>query len=195
MPFMIKKSDLDQSNRGVPTPAAYLRWSGIWDMQDLYESMVDYFRRRKYKFQEKVYKHKHPSPYGTERQYSWEAVRKESEYTLVTYNIYMHTYDAHDIEVVMADGNNKTFTKGRLWVEFKVLVTYDYEKRFESKQFYAHLRDFYNKYVLRKRFTQGWSPKFRTELYELHALVKNRLKMEYDQFEHRNIIGVHKRMV
>ena len=43
------------------TPTAYIRWTGVWDMQDLYESMVVWFRERKYKFHEKIYKHKHPS--------------------------------------------------------------------------------------------------------------------------------------
>ena len=84
-------------------PVTYIRHSGIWDMQDLYESIADFFRRRKYKFHERVYKHKHPSPFGVERQYIWEAERKESDYVQFHYDVYIHTYDAHDVEVVGVD--------------------------------------------------------------------------------------------
>ena len=74
--------------RGAPgTPTAYIKYKGIWDMEDLYESVIDWFRKRKYKFQEKIYKHKHPSPFGVERQYIWQAVRDETEYLRIEYNV------------------------------------------------------------------------------------------------------------
>ena len=63
--------------RYAPTPTAWVRHIGVWDMQDLYESLVDWFRGRKYKFHELVYKHKHPSPFGVERQYIWRAESSE----------------------------------------------------------------------------------------------------------------------
>src|SRR3989338_1579442 len=179
--------------RGVPTPVTYIRYIGVWDMQDLYEAMVDWFRKKKYDFHEKIYKHKHPSPHGVERQYIWEAERKETEYLLIRYKVYMHTYDAHDVEVVMRDGSRRAFTKGKLWVELQVEGQFDFEKRWERNSFYNHLRDFYNKYVIRKRWMQGYSPKHRIELFELQALVKERLKMESEGYEHRHMAGVHMR--
>jgi len=168
----------------VSEPATYVRFKGVWDMQDLYEAMVDWFRRRKYKFHERVYKHKHPSPFGVERQYVWEAERKENEYIQFHYNVFIHTYDAHDVEVVKEDGSKKTFTKGRIWIEIKSDIVTDYEKRWAEKSAYARLRDFYNKYIIRKNFTQGWSPKLRYEMYDLQAMVKKSLNMEADEYEH-----------
>ena len=56
--------------------SSVIRFKGVWDMEDLYESMVDWFRRRKYKFHEKIYKHKHQSPFVIEIQYIWQAVRE-----------------------------------------------------------------------------------------------------------------------
>ena len=179
----------------IPTPVSYIRYKGVWDMQDLYESMVDWFRRRKYKFHEKIYKHKHPSPFGVERQYIWEAERKETDYEQVKYNVYFHTYDAHDIEVIMPDGKKKVFTKGRIWIELKVQFSYDWEGRWNENEFYRYLKDFYNKYVTRKRYMEGYSPKFRTEFYNLYAVITNRLRMESDEFEHAHQAGVHVRRV
>ncbi|MBU0614870.1 MAG: hypothetical protein KJ601_02155 [Nanoarchaeota archaeon] len=174
-------------------PIANVRYKGVWDMQDLYESMVDWFMRKKFKFYEKIYKHKHPSPFGIERQYTWEAIRKENDYVQTKYGIYMHLYDAADVDVVLPSGDKKTYTKGRIWIELKVGIVSDYEGRFSEKQFYSHLKDFYNKYVIRKNFTEGWGPKNRYEMYELKALIERKLKMEADEYEHAHFAGVHKR--
>lgn len=175
------------------TPTVYIRYKGVWDMQDLYQSMVDWFRERKYKFHELIYKHKHPSPFGIERQYIWRAERKESEYLLFVVNIYFHTYDAHDTEVVMNDGSKQTFTKGRIWMEFRGYMEYDWEKRWEKTAFYTKLRNFYNKYVIKKKMEQiWWDQLWYREIHQLHALVKERLKMESEGYEHRYWTGVHK---
>lgn len=174
-------------------PHAFIRYKGVWDMQDLYEAMADFFLRRKYKFHEKLYKHKHPSPFGVERQYTWLAKRAETDYVETVYDIYFHVYDAKDVEVVRPDGTKKTYTKGRIWIEIKVSFVSDHEGRFNEKLFYAHLKDFYNRYVIRKNFTQGWGPKNRYEMYELKALIQKKLKMTADEYEHENFVGVHKR--
>ena len=174
-------------------PTSFIRYKGVWDMQDLYESMIDWFKKRKYKFREHLYKHKHPSPFGIERQYTWEAVRNETDYVQIMYHLYFHVYDARDIEVIMPDGSKRIFTKGRIWMEIKVSFVTDYEKRWNEKLFYSHLKDFYNKYVIKKSFTQGFGPKNRYEMYALAAMIKQRLKMESDEYEHRHFVGVHKR--
>ncbi|MBW2980838.1 hypothetical protein KY360_05470 [Candidatus Woesearchaeota archaeon] len=177
---------------GMDTPTVYIRYKGIWDMQDLYQSMVDYFRRKKYKFYERVYKHKHPSPFGIERQYMWRATRKESEYLQFQIDIYYHTYDAHDIEVVMADSTKKTFTKGRIWMEFTGKVIYDWEKRWQDNVFYAELKNFFDKYIIRKKMEHmWWDQLWYREIHKLHEIVKEKLKMESQEYEHRFWTGVH----
>jgi hypothetical protein len=179
---------------GKPTPSTHLRFTGVWDMQDLYESMVNWLRMKKYKFNEKIYKHKHPSPFGVERQYVWEATREETEYGKIHINIYMHEYDSHDIEVTMRDGSKRVFTKGRLWAEFKIEMRFDFEKRWNTNPFYFHLKDFYNKYVMRKRWMQGWSPKTRTEIFAVQAFMRERLKMEHQAYAHKYYGGsVHRK--
>ena len=93
----------------------------------------------------------------------------------------------------MPDGTKKLFTKGRIWIEVKVGIESDYEKRWSDKAFYKHLRNFYNKYVIRKNFTEGWGPKNRYEMYAFAAMKKERLKMQSDEYEHRNFAGVNVR--
>jgi len=172
--------------------SSVIRFKGVWDMEDLYESMVDWFRRRKYKFHEKIYKHKHPSPFGIERQYIWQAVREVDEYMSFIIDIYFHTYDAHEIDVVMADGSKNLFTKGRIWMEFTGKVDLDIERRFNESKFYYHLKDFFHKYVWKKKFQQViWDVLWYREISKLRQLVKQRLKTENLAYEHRYWTGVH----
>src|SRR3989344_6977356 len=172
----MKPQKVDVIDR-LGTPTAYLRYKGVWDMEDLYQSMADWFRRRKYKFYEKVYKHKHPSPFGIERQYIWQAQRKESEYMNYVIDVYWHTYDTHDIEVVMPDGEKKTFTKGRLWMEIKGFIQYDWEKRWNENVFYAELKNFLNNYILKKKWEQLWFHELWTrDIHGLISDIKERLK-------------------
>ena len=174
------------------TPTVWLRYKGIWDMEDLYLSTIDYLRERKYKFQERMYKHKHPSPFGVERQYIWQASRYEDEYMEWVIDIYIHTYDAHDEEVTMKDGSKQAFTKGRIWIEFKGHIIYDYEKHWESSAFYARLRNFYHIFIIRKKMEQmWWDQLWYREIHPLHNQIKNRLKLESEGYEHRYWTGVH----
>ena len=174
------------------TPTVWIKYKGIWDMEDLYVSMTDYLRERKFKFQERIYKHKVPSPFGVERQYTWQANRYEDEYMDWVIDIYIHTYDAQDIQVTMADGSKPTFTKGRILIEFKGHIQYDYEKHFEHSVFYAQLRNFFHKYVIRKKMEQKWWDElWYREIHPLHDMVKKRLKIEAEGYEHRYWTGVH----
>ena len=178
--------------KNITFPSMHLRYKGVWDMQDLYESMVDYIRKKKYKFHERIYKHKHPSPFGVERQYIWEAIKEETEWLKFTINIYMHTYDAHDVEVMMKDGSQRVFTKGRIWMEFTGDVENDYDKHFDESSFYTHIKDFYNKYFLKKLYSEViWDRLWYRELYKLRWLIKQKLKMEAEAFSHRYWMGVH----
>lgn len=176
----------------VATPSAYIRYKGVWDMQDLYQSMVDYFRERKYYFHESIYKHKHPSPFGVERQYVWYAERKETEYVLFHIDVYIHTYDASDIDVVDKSGTKKTLTKGRMWMEFRAHMEYDWENRWRKTPFQIKLMNFYNKHVVKKKMeTWWWDRLWYREVNQLHGHVKKRLKMESEGYEHLYWTGVH----
>jgi hypothetical protein len=178
--------------KDVPLPNMHLRYGGIWDMQDLYESMINYLRNKKYKFNETAYKHKHPSPFGVERQYVWRATREETEWLKFIINVYIHTYDAHDVEVIMKDGTKHIFTKGRMWMEFTGTTEIDYEHRFDENSFYAHIKDWYNKYILKKVYTEViWDRLWYREVHKLRWLVKQKLKMEADSYVNRYWMGVH----
>jgi len=182
-------------------PKPHIRFKGVWDMQDLYEFLISYFRDRKYKFHEKIYKHKAPSPFGVERQYIWHAERMIDEMHHFHIDIYIHTYDAHDIEVRLPNGNMKIYTKGRIWIEFGSYIDMYFDdehshegssRRWSSNRTLASMRMFLNNFVVRKKHGwHTWDVMMYREVQKAVWLTRRRLKMEYDEYEMKNWMGVH----
>ena len=189
---MASYNDIQRSSVPIPPPLK-IRYKGVWDMQELYEGTISWLRERKWKFHEKVYKHKHPSPFGVERQYVWMAEQNVDDWVRIQIDIYMHTYDAHDIEVTGKDGNRKIYTKGKLWATLKIADHWDYEGNWDKNSFFGYLKDFYMKNIVKKRRMQGYSPRYRHELVALHAFIMRKLQMETRDYEYANIAGVHRR--
>ncbi len=176
----------------LPFPTSYIQYKGVWDMQDLFETVYDFFKNQKFKFKEKFHFRKRPSAFGTEGKYIWEATRQVEDYYQFIVDMYIHPYDMQDIEVKLPDGTKKTYTKGRLWIQIVGRVELDYEKHWESNAFYAHLRNFYNKYIVQKKFEAIWWDELHYKVCnKLRNIIQQRLKMESEEYEHRYFAGVH----
>ena len=176
----------------APTRTAYIQYKGIFDMQDLYESVADFFSQKKFKFYEKKQRYRKPGPFGPEILYQFEANRTIEDYYKWYVYITMETFDVHDVEVVSKDGTKKKMTKGRIWVQLYGKVEMDPEHVWDKSAFLAHLKGFYNKYVLRKRIEGVWWDELQYKIVlRLHALIKERLKMSSEVNETRHHSGVH----
>ena len=165
----------------------YMQYKGVLDMQDLYESIVDFFMQKKFKFYEKQHRYRKPGPFGHEILHQFEATRKVEDYYMWVVDVNIETFDMHDVEVVLKDGTRKKMTKGRLWIQITHKCITDYEKDWQKSAFLAHLRSFYNKYVVRKKY-EGvwWDELYYNIVLKLHALIKERLKMASEGYETRH---------
>ena len=174
------------------TPTVYVQYKGIFDMQELYETITDFFKHKKFWLYEKQQRLRRPSPFGAEVLHSFEAVKWVEDYYEWKVTINIETFDMHDIEVVMKDGTKKKMSKGRLWVQILGQVETDYEKLWEKSAFLAHLKSFYNKYIVKKKY-EGilWDELYYKVVLRLQAVIKERLKMTSEGFEHRHFAGVH----
>ena len=170
----------------------YIQYKGIFDMQDLYESIAEFFRQKKFKFHEVQYRLRKPSPFGVEIAHNLRAERKIEEYYEWIVDITIETFDQHDVEVVAKDGTKKKMSKGRLWIYINGRVEMDYEENWEHSAFLAYLKSFYNKYIIRKRvLSVWWDQLYYKIVLSLHAMMKERLKMTSEGFEARHMSGVH----
>ena len=184
---------LPATHKDVRAPAntTYIQYKGVWDMQDLYDFVASFFHKSKFKFYELRYIMKKPGPFGAEVYHVWEAVRKVEQYYKVSVRIFLHTFDEQDIEVVMKDGTKKTYSKGRLWIQLRAWVETDYGNNWQENAFYANLRNFYHKYVIWKKIEAIWWDNMNYAVFlRLHSLIKERLKMESEGYEHRQFAGV-----
>lgn len=171
----------------IPANTSYLKYKGVWDMQDLYEFVADFFSKNKFKFYEVRYIHKQPSPFGPENYHVWQATREVEEYYRFVIDIFLHTYETQDVEMVMKDGTKRVFTKGRIWIQFRGKVETDYDKKWDEKAFYANLKNFYHKYVIWKKILGlWWDNMYYNVFLKLQSQVKERLKMESEAFEHKH---------
>ena len=179
-------------NVDAPTHTVYVQYKGIFDMDDLYQSIADFFRRKKFKFYEKQQRSRKPGPFGAEVLYQFEAKREVEDYYEWQVFINIETFDLRDIEVVAKDGTKRKMSKGRLWVQIWGNVSTDYEKIWEKSAFMAYLKSFYNKYIIRKKL-EGvwWDELYYNIVMKLHSLIKERLKMMSEGYEHRHFSRTH----
>lgn len=170
----------------------YVQYKGVFDMQDLYESIADFFMQKKFKFYEKQQRYRKPGPFGVEILYQFEATRKIEDYYMWRVGVTIETFDMHDVEVVMKNGTRKKMQKGRLWVQVTHAAVTDYEKNFEKNAFVAHIKSFYNKYVVRKKY-EGvwWDELYYNIVLKLQSLIKERLKMSSEVYETRHHSRTH----
>jgi hypothetical protein len=184
-------ADIPLTRKVMPMNTLYIQHKGVWDMQDLYEYSASFFHREKMKFYEMRYIMKKPGPFGAEVYHVWEATKKIEEYYKGVVRIFLHTFDEQDVEVVMKDGTKKKYSKGRLWIQLRGHVEMDYEGKWNESTFYAHLRNFYHKYVVWKKLEGIWWDAFYyTVFMRFHSLIKERLQMESEGYEHRHFAGV-----
>jgi len=179
-------------NVEAPTMTVYVQYKGVFDMQELYETIADFFRQKKFKFYEKQNRLRRPSPFGAELAHNFEARRKVEDYYEWVVNVNIETFDMRDVEVVLKDGTKKKMAKGRIWIQLYGSCNVDYEKIWEKSAFLAHLKSFYNKYIIKKKYEGVWWDELYYKIVlKLHALLKERLKMMSEEYEHRHFAGVH----
>src|SRR3989344_1768441 len=129
-------------NPVVPAYDVYIQYKGIFDMQDVYESLVDFFHRRKFKFYEKQQRYRKPCPFGPEVLHQFTAERKVEEFYEWHVNIDIETFDMHEVEVITKEGARKKMMKGRMWVKITGKCMTDYEKIWEKSAFLTHIKSF-----------------------------------------------------
>ena len=179
-------------NSTASTPPVYVEFKGVMDFDDLYQSIAEFFKQKKFKLYEKQQRLRRPGPFGAEILYSFEAIREVEEYYQWVVKINIETFDMHDVDVVLKDGTKKKMTKGRIWMHMYGVCETDYAKIWENTAFLAHLKGFYNKYIVRKKF-EGvwWDELYYNIVLKLHSLIKERLHMLSEVNEHRHFSRTH----
>lgn len=154
-----------------------IKYDGIFDWEGLYRMIYDWFRARNYYFEETSIKYKVPSPLGAEVKVDMSGWRKTTDYIKEWVSVFIIFYDLREVEVIK-DGKKKKLMKGKMIIEVHGYVETDWQGRWNQTQFGQYLKEFYDKFLIKKDLENVWWDRLYYIMYKLHTEIKNYLDME-----------------
>lgn len=169
----------------VPGPQMVI-FKGIFDFDELYKVLSDWFVFRGYHFHETKYKHKAGRQEGYTREITWSAWKKVTDFMMYWFNIYILVEDAYDIEAAK-DSSKKKLIKARLYVRVTAKLELDYNDRFEGSRFKQQMRHFLLSYVFKKKIDSYWADILQFKQYDVLNIIKETLDMQIKGNEHADV--------
>ena len=165
-----------------------LRYQGLFDWSGLYKSMVDWLKKYRFYFHEQTYKHKVPSPKGAEQELRWFAEVDVNDYIRFKMTIEIHLWDMTEVEVVK-DGKKKVLTNARMEIVLLGDLILDWMNKFEKSKFTRALRDFYNKYIIRREIESFYGDMLYYRMWNFHSYIKKYLDLQTQWHEYEGYLG------
>jgi hypothetical protein len=164
-----------ETSRNLQEREPRIVYVGVFDYQKLIRTIATWYADMGYEFHERMYKHKVPSPAGSEQEFAFEGWRKNTEY--IKYWIYLsaHIWELKEVEVSI-NGQRKKMAKGKVQIILSMSVDFDYNEKFMSPAA-VKIQNFLHKYVWYKQITGGWEDECYYRMYKLHKVIKETLNM------------------
>ena len=171
----------------IPFPPIYIRYSGLFDFDAVYSTMIEWCKNEGYLWQEDVYKHKVPTPAGAEQEWIWSAENNLTSYFQYKIQILGHSWDLREVEVVK-NGKKKTLISGRIELKFVGTMVLDWQKKMDKNNFTKFLGKMY--YRINRREIEGnYGDGLWYHLFNLHAAVKKAFDMQTKAHEYKRYLG------
>ncbi len=165
-------------------PQMTLRYSGIFDWDGLYAAIIDWAKLYSYKWTEKAYKHKVPSPAGAEEEIEWILETKATEYLKYHITIAVHTWDMIDVDVEI-NGKKRTLTSARVYVIIDSRLEWDWQNNFGATSFLKKLRE---KYFFISGSVYHWDTLY-YRVWGLHGMIKKYFDMQSKNNHYKKYLG------
>ncbi|HLD01002.1 MAG TPA: hypothetical protein VJC39_04610 [Candidatus Nanoarchaeia archaeon] len=160
----------------VSIPPIILRYTGPFDYELVYSSLVSWAKNYGYFWYETGYKHKVPSPSGAEQEYSWKAEKNVTEYVKYEVKIELHTWDTREMEVLV-NGKKKMMADGRLEFTINGKAYLDWQKKFGQGKFSQWLGKIYQK-MYSKNIEGVYVDTLYYRIWDLQAMLKKLLDLQ-----------------
>lgn len=172
-----------------PVRTLVLRYSGILDVEDLFNFIRNWLKARRFWWEEKTYKHKPGTEFGRELEIYWSATRKLDAFHLQRLDFEFHLWNLQDVEVAK-EGKKGIMQHARVEIWFKGAAIYDYQNRWGKTRFHKALRTFYLRYIMRPdhMMSPAWD-ELLYRMYKILDLVKGRLNMQARGYEYKRYVG------
>jgi hypothetical protein len=162
----------------LKTPEHYnpkIFYAGIFDYDKLIKTIANWFNIQGFEFKEEYFKHKVPTPAGSEPEFKYHGWMKLSEYVQYWIFVQAHLYELKEVDV-MIDGVKKKMAKGKIMLTFSDNCILDYNNKFNTPVA-KKIQDFLHKHIWNKQITGGWTDELYYRKYKLHREVKEALGM------------------
>lgn len=170
---------------GVGAPYQKILFKGIFDFDELYRTLHDWFNFRGYTMHETKYKLKSKDT-GKEKEIKWEAWRKVTDFIKAWFKVHIQVWNIEPIEVVK-NGEKKILTKARLYIQVNGFVEVDYDDRFEGSKLKQALKDFLVSFIIKGKIDSMWGDKVQFMQYKVLDLIKQSLDMQIKGNEHFDV--------
>lgn len=164
---------LVKSGSGSHSPVIF--YAGVFDYNGLIETIANWCTEFGYEFHENVFKHKVPSPSGSEQEFKLTGYKKITEYVKYWVTVDGHIWELNEVEVKMGD-EIKKMAKGKVQLKISCQTDLDYNDKFNTP-IAIKLQNFLHHHIWHKKITGGWTDEAYYLMWKLHAKIKKFLKM------------------
>ena len=175
--------------RPLPLKRAIIRYSGLFDFDALYATIIDWCKNHGYNWHEVTYKHKVPSPRGAEQEWRWRAEKEVNDYFKYELFFIPHAWDLTEIEITK-DGKKKTLTNGRMEIIIEPTLVLDWQGRWKRNRFTEWLGTQYYQ-VIRREIENVYHDELYYRMWGLQTAIKKFFNMQTKWNEWRKYLGEH----
>lgn len=154
----------------------HIKYKGIFDFQELWRLIGDWFESKSFEVIEGKAKHK-MGTFGEDFECIMDAWRNVTEYYRFEMRVYAKYWDGNYVEVIK-EGTKKKKMKARLYLRISGALIIDYSDRFERSTFAKGLGKFMNKHVVHWQWDAVYGDQLNYKILELQNVIKEYLNME-----------------
>ena len=164
-----------------------LRYEGLFDLDGLYAAIVDWCKNYGYRWHEKTYKHKVPSPKGAEQEFLWVMDKDVTDFVNYNISIEAHIWDMLEVEVDVG-GKKKILSNARIEITMTGTVTIDWQSKFKGSEIKILAYNIYTN-VMRREFEVTYYDTLWYRMYNLQAVMKKYFDMQSKYHAYKGYLG------
>ncbi len=156
------------------TPKLFLRYEGVFDFENLYAYIREFFNNKQYDYIEKGWKEKDATPQGREITVKMIPEKNVTEYIKYAWSVEWKSVDAHPV-TVEEGGKSKKKTHARFHLHIQAELIEDWQGLGDK---HSGLADFFSKYVFKRERDNEYMSALEQEAQELLDGVQQQLGMQ-----------------
>lgn len=163
-----------------------LRYNGLFDFDGLFTLVMDWAKNYGYMWHEETYKHKVPTPFGTEQELKWIITKDVTEYVHYEIVFNIHVWEHLEVEVDV-DGKKKTLSNAKIYIWIDPKMKLDWQGQFKGSALKKKLSSWYYK-IYQKEFESGFGDTIWYRCLNLHALLKKFFDMQTQKYNYKDYL-------